>query len=351
MARPCTATQSTTLARTLSPFAALTKSARAFSIATMSTSPLVTRASAAPVVAVFARRASPALSSSSSPLVGGNHSISTVIGANASTTPSSSSRRSTTTCQISNTRGFATERDADLRSNEEANSSSGSGSSNNNGGRKKDSTNNERSRAKNSSTFMYMTAVAIFTVGASYAAVPLYRLFCQVTGYGGTVVDGKATAEGDTLSKLLALRKTETKEKPAIPNQRTVTVHFNADVSTRLGWEFEPAQSSVRLKFGETTLAFYTAKNNTRTPITGVATYNVTPMKAGLYFNKIQCFCFDEQRLRAGEEIDMPVFFFLDPEMADDPRMDEVTEVTLSYTFFKSEDQMDGDAEDVADDE
>lgn len=109
-----------------------------------------------------------------------------------------------------------------------------------------------------------------------------------------------------------------------------------------MDWTFEPCQREITLRIGETALAFYQAKNNMPKAFVGVSTYNVLPPQAGLYFNKIQCFCFDEQRLRAGEEMDMPVFFFLDPAMADDWRLDGVDQVTLSYTFFPAgEDQED----------
>jgi len=113
-----------------------------------------------------------------------------------------------------------------------------------------------------------------------------------------------------------------------------VTVRFEATVHPSLDWEFRPCQDEIKLRIGDTALAFYKAKNNMPQPWVGVATYNVLPASAGLYFNKIQCFCFDEQRLRSGEEMDMPLFFFLDPAMADDWRMDGIDLVTLSYTFF-----------------
>jgi len=121
-------------------------------------------------------------------------------------------------------------------------------------------------------------------------------------------------------------------------SEREITVHFAANTNYELPWKFYPTQPSVKARVGETVLAFFTAKNEAPTPIVGVATYNVVPMRAGLYFNKIQCFCFDEQRLLGGEEIDMPVFFFLDPKLLNDPKMDQVKEVTLSYMFFQSSD-------------
>ncbi|XP_022853857.1 cytochrome c oxidase assembly protein COX11, mitochondrial-like [Olea europaea var. sylvestris] len=116
---------------------------------------------------------------------------------------------------------------------------------------------------------------------------------------------------------------------------REIVVQFNADVADGMPWKFVPTQREVRVKPGESALAFYTAENRSSAPITGVSTYNVTPMKAAVYFNKIQCFCFEEQRLLPGEQIDMPVFFYIDPEFDKDPRMDGINNLILSYTFFK----------------
>ncbi|MEQ9447824.1 MAG: cytochrome c oxidase assembly protein, partial [Rhodospirillaceae bacterium] len=118
---------------------------------------------------------------------------------------------------------------------------------------------------------------------------------------------------------------------------RTMTVRFNADVDPRLPWRFTPVQGQVKLKVGEQQLAFYHARNLSERAIVGTATFNVTPFKAGQYFNKIECFCFTEQRLEAGGEVDMPVAFFIDPAIADDPNLDDVTTITLSYTFYQTE--------------
>jgi len=117
---------------------------------------------------------------------------------------------------------------------------------------------------------------------------------------------------------------------------RVLKITFTADVNDEMPWKFKPQQQSVKVVPGETALAFYKATNPTKSAITGVATYNVFPPKAGLYFNKIQCFCFEEQRLRPGEEIDMPVFFFIDKEILTDASLDHVNNITLSYTFFKT---------------
>lgn len=131
---------------------------------------------------------------------------------------------------------------------------------------------------------------------------------------------------------------TEEMSRAIVPVEggKIIKVYFTADVHDTMPWKFKPTQREVRVIPGETALAFYTVKNTKDFPITGVATYNVHPPKAGLYFNKIQCFCFEEQRLDGQEEIDMPVFFFIDPDFVDDPAMENVNHITLSYTFFKT---------------
>jgi len=147
------------------------------------------------------------------------------------------------------------------------------------------------------------------------------------------------------------LRKRD--ENPDAPPAREVTVRFTTSTSFNMPWKFSPTQKAVKVRIGETALAFFTAKNESDKPVVGVASYNVSPMRTGIYFNKIQCFCFDEQRLLAGEQLDMPVFFYLDPEMADDPRMDEVDDIVLSYTFFPSAgwNEADWDEKDFPDDD
>lgn len=130
-------------------------------------------------------------------------------------------------------------------------------------------------------------------------------------------------------------------KKRAIPvkGAKPITVTFNADVSSSLEWKFKPQQYEVKVVPGETALAFYTATNTSDKPIVGISSYNISPPKAGLYFNKIQCFCFDQQRLKPHEEVDMPVFFYIDPDFADDPKMHNVRNIVLSYTFFKAKKQ------------
>ncbi|XP_072974307.1 cytochrome c oxidase assembly protein COX11, mitochondrial [Typha angustifolia] len=171
---------------------------------------------------------------------------------------------------------------------------------------------------------MYLLAVVAAMVGASYAAVPLYRRFCQATGYGGTVQRRESVED-----------KIARHARDGTTTSREIVVQFNADVADGMPWKFVPTQREVRVKPGESALAFYTAENRSSTPITGVSTYNVTPMKAAVYFNKIQCFCFEEQKLLPGEQIDMPVFFYIDPEFETDPKMNGINNLILSYTFFK----------------
>lgn len=185
-------------------------------------------------------------------------------------------------------------------------------------------------REGNKSFALWMFAVALGTVGLSYASVPLYRVFCQVTGFGGTVRRAGADGEDDEFETDLS--------DVEIVEGRPITVRFNGDVSARVPWRFTPSQPEVTILPGETALAFYVAENRSAAPITGIATYNVTPAKAGMYFNKVQCFCFDEQRLKPGEKLDMPVFFFLDPSLVEDEGMNDVKDITLSYTFFRAED-------------
>lgn len=173
----------------------------------------------------------------------------------------------------------------------------------------------------NMKTAYYIGAAALFVFGLSYASVPLYKVFCSLTGFGGTTqVASEEKARSIT----------------PLENGKIVKIYFTANVHSAMPWKFKPTQKEVKVVPGETALAFYTVKNTADFPVTGIATYNVYPPKAGLYFNKIQCFCFEEQRLDANEEIDMPVFFFVDPEFADDPAMESVNNITLSYTFFKT---------------
>jgi cytochrome c oxidase assembly protein subunit 11 len=153
-------------------------------------------------------------------------------------------------------------------------------------------------------------------LGAAYASVPLYQLFCQITGYGGTTQIATQAAD-----QVLA---------------RTVRVRFDANTAPGVPWSFTPEKPVVELRLGENGLAFYKVKNNSNVPVTAVATYNVTPHKVGPYFQKLECFCFQDRTLQPGEEMELPVIFYVDPALATDKNVKEVTEVTLSYTFFKA---------------
>jgi cytochrome c oxidase assembly protein subunit 11 len=161
--------------------------------------------------------------------------------------------------------------------------------------------------------------VPLAMLGAAYAAVPLYQLFCQVTGYGGTTQVATSAA-----SQVLS---------------RTIQVRFDANVAPGVPWSFKPEKPVVELKLGENGLAFYTVKNESDRPVTAVATYNVTPHKVGPYFQKLECFCFQDRTLQPGESMELPVIFYVDPALATDRNVDEVTEVTLSYTFFTAGDK------------
>ena len=174
-------------------------------------------------------------------------------------------------------------------------------------------------RGRNLRTGGALAAVVVGMLGMAYASVPLYEIFCRVTGFGGTTQ--VATAGADRVL------------------DRTMTVRFDSNVNPELPWRFEPAQRAMKLRVGETRLAFYQATNTGSETLVGTATFNVTPNKAGLYFDKIDCFCFTEQVLRPGETVDMPVSFYLDPALAEDRKMDGVTTITLSYTFFRAQDQ------------
>ncbi|KFM79068.1 Cytochrome c oxidase assembly protein COX11, mitochondrial, partial [Stegodyphus mimosarum] len=178
---------------------------------------------------------------------------------------------------------------------------------------------------KNRTTLYYLSAFTILVGGCTYASVLLYRLYCQTTGKGGQAVVDEA---GEKIAEMKPIKK------------RNITVNFNADTNSTMMWNFKPQQPYIKVSPGETALAFYTAINPTDKPITGVATYNVLPFEAGKYFNKIQCFCFEEQQLNPHEEVDMPVFFYLDPEYAEDPRLETVDDIILSYTFFEAKQGM-----------
>lgn len=168
-------------------------------------------------------------------------------------------------------------------------------------------------------TGLLAVALAGGMTGLGYASVPLYRAFCQATGFAGTT------------------QKAETAPGAALSGKR-VSVRFDANHVPALPWEFAPEKTSEPVILGEREVAFFTAKNLSGKPVTGRATFNVTPSQAGKYFNKIQCFCFTEQTLLPGKQVRMPVIFYVDPKIADDPDARDIEEITLSYTFYPIDD-------------
>jgi cytochrome c oxidase assembly protein subunit 11 len=174
------------------------------------------------------------------------------------------------------------------------------------------------SRRRNSATVLALVGVVLGMVGLSFASVPLYRLFCAATGYDGTTQRAAAA--------------------PGAVGGPLVTVRFNAETATDLAWTFRPMERSVAVHPGEQRLATFEAINRSSEPIIGRATFNVTPLKAGIYFDKIQCFCFEEQRLEPGQRVEMPVSFYVDPAILTDPTTSEIRTITLSYTMFRAKD-------------
>lgn len=173
----------------------------------------------------------------------------------------------------------------------------------------------------NNRLLLIVALVVASMVGLAYASVPLYKLFCQVTGFGGTTQVA-----------------TEAPDQP-LASEAPLSVRLDANVNPQLNWSFVPVEAEVRLKPGEEVTALYRATNIGTEPSTGTATFNVTPQKAGPYFMKIECFCFTEQTLQPGESVDMPVRFFLDSEIASDINTVDIDEIVLSYTFFKAMDK------------
>ena len=170
---------------------------------------------------------------------------------------------------------------------------------------------------KNNRLVLILVSIALLMIGLSFAAVPLYSRFCRATGYGGAT--GRAAAAP---TQILA---------------RTIAVRFDGSTSPQLPWRFKPEQQEITVHLGEMGLATYQATNLGALPLTGTATYNVQPDRIGKYFIKIQCFCFTEQTLQPGETAELPVTFYVDPQLADDHALDDITSITLSYTFFKKD--------------
>jgi cytochrome c oxidase assembly protein subunit 11 len=168
---------------------------------------------------------------------------------------------------------------------------------------------------KNTRLAINAAILAVAMLGLAYASVPLYRLFCQVTGYGGTTQEGVHAPGGE--------------------HNRTILVQFNADTDPALNWSFKPGEREIRVKIGEQGITHYVAENKDNEPVTGHAAYNVVPHQAGQYFVKISCFCFTNQTLKPHQKVDMPVLFYIDPAILKDPELKDLGSITLSYTFFE----------------
>jgi cytochrome c oxidase assembly protein subunit 11 len=171
----------------------------------------------------------------------------------------------------------------------------------------------------NTRTGFMAAAIALSMVGVGFAAVPIYRIFCQVTGFGGTT-----------------MRVSEAQAATVEAVSKTIVVRFDAN-QRGLPWEFKPERPTDTVSIGARDMSIFIAKNLSNAPMVGTATFNVTPAQAGKYFNKIQCFCFTEQRLEAGQEIRMPVLYYVDPKIMTDPETKDIEEITLSYTFYPVE--------------
>ncbi|KAJ1351669.1 hypothetical protein KIN20_007780 [Parelaphostrongylus tenuis] len=178
-----------------------------------------------------------------------------------------------------------------------------------------------RDGGRNRDSMYYVVSVGVVAIGVTFAAIPAYRIFCERTSFGGL------TQVAKDFEKIANMKKVE---------DRLIRVQFNSDVPSSMRWEFKPQQHEIYVHPGETALAFYTAKNPTDRPIIGISSYNLTPFQAAYYFNKIQCFCFEEQILNPGEQVDLPVFFYIDPDCANDPALENLDSILLSYTFFEA---------------
>ncbi len=174
-------------------------------------------------------------------------------------------------------------------------------------------------KAQNKKVIFLITFVGMLMLSLSYAAVPLYDIFCRVTGFGGTTQIASSA--------------------PGSSGHPNINIRFESNITDSLDWDFYSKTKTVKIPMGEEKTIYYFAKNLSDEPIVGTATFNVTPAKAGQYFMKIDCFCFVEQLLNPGESMNMPVTFFIDPDLYKDENVQEVNEITLSYTFMKSMDQ------------
>lgn len=172
-------------------------------------------------------------------------------------------------------------------------------------------------KKKNARMLTTVMIVVGVMLAASFAAVPAYKLFCQLTGFGGTTMVAESLPDRTV--------------------DRKITVKFNADVGRTMPWRFHSDQRQVAVQLGQQGVMSFSAENYGRSAVTGVAVYNVSPPKAGKYFHKLQCFCFGEQSLNPGEKVTYPVVFYIDPALNDDPNMEDLKTITLSYTFFPAE--------------
>ncbi len=177
----------------------------------------------------------------------------------------------------------------------------------------------------NTRTLVLMSTIAVGMLSLGFYSKTLYDTFCKLTGFGGTP---RVAQYSDNLNEII---------------DREIKVSFDTNVSPDLPWSFKPEVRSLTVKMGQDAMAYYSVRNESDKPITGVATFNVTPVKAAPYFVKTECFCFTDQTIQPGEEVSFPVIFYVDPEMDESPRHDEVREVYLSYTFFESENQPEAD--------
>ena len=174
-------------------------------------------------------------------------------------------------------------------------------------------------KAQNKKVIFIITFIGMLMLSLSYAAVPLYDIFCRVTGFGGTTQIASSA--------------------PGSSGHPNINIRFESNITDSLNWDFYSKTKTVKIPMGEEKTIYYFAKNLSDEPIVGTATFNVTPAKVGQYFMKIDCFCFVEQLLNPGESMNMPVTFFIDPDLYKDENVQEVNEITLSYTFMKSMDQ------------
>ena len=176
----------------------------------------------------------------------------------------------------------------------------------------------DKPQRRHSMVALSLVGLVAAMVGLAFASVPLYRMFCQATGYGGVPQQAEQAPD-----KVL---------------DRTIRIRFDANVDPGLPWTFVPVKRVIEVKIGETTLAYFKATNNSAAPISGTAVFNVAPELAGRYFTKIQCFCFKQQTLAANTSVEMPVIFFVDPKIVDDEDTKNISEITLSYTFYRTGD-------------